>query len=132
MATLTNLSACAYVVNGEEWLRTRDRVRLGLGAMKTLGTVWALGRNAESGAKSIARSVFSMQRADEQAAAGSMIDLGDMAERSDGSIMPHQWEQLGDIDYSLLDDLGQPNWEGMGTYEKGFGVRTEGTHFENP
>ena len=62
LSTLANLSACAYVLQGAEWYRTRDRVRLGLGALKKFGEVWATSRWTEKETKKIARSVFEMPR----------------------------------------------------------------------
>jgi hypothetical protein len=32
--SFANLSACANMLEGAEWLRTRDRIRLGLGTLK--------------------------------------------------------------------------------------------------
>ncbi|ESZ96962.1 hypothetical protein SBOR_2644 [Sclerotinia borealis F-4128] len=74
MATLANLSACAfvYVDRGEsvegsaergdkrscEWRMARDRIRLGLGATKVLAGVWEGARGTERELKVIARGVF--------------------------------------------------------------------------
>ncbi|KAM0152865.1 hypothetical protein ACHAPG_007389 [Botrytis cinerea] len=71
-ATLTNLSACAYVYNNRgdgrerggnlerssEWKMARDRIRLGLGATKVLAGVWESARGTERELKAIARGVF--------------------------------------------------------------------------
>ncbi|KAL5314584.1 hypothetical protein ACEPPN_017225 [Leptodophora sp. 'Broadleaf-Isolate-01'] len=62
LSTLANLSACAYILTGPEWYRTRDRIRLGLGGLKAFGEVWSLARTNEKETKMIARSVFAMPR----------------------------------------------------------------------
>lgn len=61
---LANLSACAYLVEGEEWFRMRERVWLSLGMLKGFGGTWALSRRTASEAKGKARSVFSEVRVD--------------------------------------------------------------------
>ncbi|TAQ84187.1 hypothetical protein B7494_g7482 [Chlorociboria aeruginascens] len=58
-ATLAHLSACAYIHSGNEWNTTRDRIRLGLGTLKTFGEVWSMSRRIEKDLKKVARSVFS-------------------------------------------------------------------------
>ncbi|KAH8596573.1 hypothetical protein B0O99DRAFT_660909 [Bisporella sp. PMI_857] len=60
LSTLANLSACAYVLHGAEWHRTRDRIRLGLGGLKKMGEVWATSRRTERETKRIVRGVFSL------------------------------------------------------------------------
>jgi hypothetical protein len=62
LATLANLSACAYVLQGAEWYKSRDRVRLGLGGLKKFGEVWRGGRREERECKKVARAVFSSRR----------------------------------------------------------------------
>lgn len=60
LSTLANLSACAYILKGSEWYRIRDRIRLGLGCLKTFSEVWEVSRWAEKETKKIARTVFAM------------------------------------------------------------------------
>jgi hypothetical protein len=62
LSTLANLSACAYILTGSEWYRTRDRIRLGLGCLKTFSEVWEVSRWTEKETKKIARTVFAMPR----------------------------------------------------------------------
>ena len=129
IATLTSLSACAYVVTGEEWLRTRERVRIGLGAMKSFGSVWLLGRRAESETKGIARSVFMGERVGEGIpglASGGCLTSAAPGVRNQPAIpVPAPWEGL-QVDYSLLGDMGG-GWEGMmNTYGTPDGVGVGG------
>jgi hypothetical protein len=60
--TLANLSACANILEGAEWLQTRDRIRLGLGTLKGYGEVWPLAQRTEKELKKIARQVFAELR----------------------------------------------------------------------
>jgi len=60
-STLANLSACAYTLQGAEWYRTRDRVRLGLGGLKKFAEVWSFARRTERETKLIARNIFAGQ-----------------------------------------------------------------------
>jgi hypothetical protein len=65
ISTLANLSACAYVLHGAEWYRTRDRIRLGLGGLKAMGEIWQISRRTEKETKLIARSVCAMVKSQE-------------------------------------------------------------------
>lgn len=49
-------------MQGAEWYRTRDRIRLGLGGLKRFGEVWSAARRTERETKKIARSVFALPR----------------------------------------------------------------------
>jgi len=60
--TLANLSACANILEGAEWLQTRDRIRLGLETLKGYGEVWPLAQRTEKELKKIARQVFAELR----------------------------------------------------------------------
>ncbi|CZT04495.1 uncharacterized protein RCO7_10424 [Rhynchosporium graminicola] len=62
LSTLAQLSACAYILTGPEWYRTRDRIRLGLGGLKAFAEVWPIARTNEKETKMVARSVFAMPR----------------------------------------------------------------------
>jgi hypothetical protein len=62
LSTLANLSACAYILQGAEWYRTRDRIRLGLGGLKKFGECWKAARRTERETKKIARNVFTLPR----------------------------------------------------------------------
>jgi hypothetical protein len=56
------MSACANIPEGAEWLRTRDRIRLGLGTLKVYGEVRPLAQRTEKELKKIARQVFAEPR----------------------------------------------------------------------
>jgi len=108
-STLANLSACAYILTGPEWYRTRDRIRLGLGSLKAFGEVWAIARSNEKETKMIARSVFSMPRPGTTTIENtrsntpvfgyaSMVPTPSMGMMSQ-TPMDVGWQELNEIDY---------------------------------
>jgi len=116
LSILANLSACSYILTGSEWYRTRDRVRLGLGCLKTFSEVWEVSRRTEKETKKIARTVFAMPRPDiETSWTGSFEAAG-------GSklwVQPPQqelaagWSDLAELDYSgLFSGIEQGSWYG--------------------
>ncbi|APA09594.1 hypothetical protein sscle_05g043640 [Sclerotinia sclerotiorum 1980 UF-70] len=142
-ATLANLSACAYVYDNKgdgnrgeregkestEWRMARDRIRLGLGAIKVLAGVWEGARGTERELKIIARGVSadtslgvernSWSTPGVSRGAGSMSIHGAFAEHrvefegSGGDIMGRSFEEdfsAGDLEY-----LGILNGLSVGT-----------------
>jgi hypothetical protein len=59
---LAQISACRFKLKGAEYKAARDRVRLGLGAIKALGEVWTIGQVTVDEIRVIARDVLSLQR----------------------------------------------------------------------
>ncbi|OBT42480.1 hypothetical protein VE00_07952 [Pseudogymnoascus sp. WSF 3629] len=59
---LAQMSACRFKLKGAEYKAARDRVRLGLGAIKVLGKVWPIGHVTVGEIQTIARDVLSLQR----------------------------------------------------------------------
>ncbi|KAK0115461.1 hypothetical protein ONS96_013917 [Cadophora gregata f. sp. sojae] len=109
-STLANLSACAYILTGPEWYRTRDRIRLGLGSLKTMGEVWAMARKSEKETKLIARNVFAMPKpgtAVMQSTRNNTPSFGygsALPSSSSMNMMNHTpmdvgWQELSEIDY---------------------------------
>lgn len=96
LSTMANISACAWVLKGEDAARTRDRVRLGLGALKTLGEVWSASRRVERETKAVARGVFEISKP-------GLTQIGAPQPRSllvGNEIQPLDllWQDLGDMD----------------------------------
>ncbi|PVH87129.1 hypothetical protein DL98DRAFT_509999 [Cadophora sp. DSE1049] len=109
-STLANLSACAFILTGPEWYRTRDRIRLGLGSLKTMGEVWAIARKSEKETKMIARSVFAMPKPGAVAMENTRSSTptfgyaNGLPSSSSMSMMNHTpmdvgWQELSEIDY---------------------------------
>jgi hypothetical protein len=61
LAILAQISACTFVLKGADYVAGRDRVRLGLGAVKEFSEVWPVGRKTMKEVKAIAREVLSLQ-----------------------------------------------------------------------
>ncbi|OBT83311.1 hypothetical protein VE02_07963 [Pseudogymnoascus sp. 03VT05] len=59
---LAQMSACRFKLKGAEYKAARDRVRLGLGAIKVLGKVWPIGDVTVAEIQTIARDVLSLQK----------------------------------------------------------------------
>lgn len=127
LSTLANLSACAYILTGPEWYRTRDRIRLGLGGLKAFGEVWAVSRRTEKETKMIARSVFALPKPGSTSVNNSNnVDTvfgfasGVPSSTSTMSAQPMDvgWQELSEMDY-----FG--TWNGFGMQQQDMnGIRT--------
>lgn len=117
LSTLANLSACAYILSGAEWYRTRDRIRLGLGGLKAMGDIWQISKRTEKETKQIARSVFSLAKTQDASNIDNAfafqvqpIDDGSMTSMStitpDIQALDIGWQDLGQLDYFNT-------WDGM-------------------
>jgi hypothetical protein len=61
LAILAQISACNFVLKGADYVAGRDRVRLGLGAVKEFSEVWPVACKTMKEVKVIAREVLSVQ-----------------------------------------------------------------------
>ena len=61
LCLLAQISACRFILKGPAYTAGRDRVRLGLAAIKVLGEVWTIGANTVKEVQAIAREVLSLQ-----------------------------------------------------------------------
>ena len=68
LASVVHLSACSFVLSGDEAYLAKERVRLGLGALKTFEAVWPLAGFVQQQLKRIAREVFALPRPNHGAA----------------------------------------------------------------
>ncbi|KFY69115.1 hypothetical protein V496_00494 [Pseudogymnoascus sp. VKM F-4515 (FW-2607)] len=68
---LAQMSACRFKLKGAEYKAARDRVRLGLGAIKALGEVWPIGQVTVGEIQTIARDVLSLRKSAENGSGGS-------------------------------------------------------------
>lgn len=110
LSTLANLSACAYILSGAEWYRTRDRIRLGLGGLKAMGEIWQISKRTEKETKQIARSVSALAQPRDagivdNAFAFQVQPVVDAGMTSMSTITPDiqaldvGWQELGQLDY---------------------------------
>lgn len=61
LAAIVHLSACSWLLTGDEGFLAKERIRLGVGALKTLGEVWSVADCVLMQVKGVAREVFSLQ-----------------------------------------------------------------------
>jgi hypothetical protein len=117
--TLANLSACANILDGAEWLRTRDRIRLGLGALKAYGEVWPLAQRTEKELKKIARQVFAKPRP-ENVIPSSTVNENVYAATSQDTLVKNFFEMgwPDQLDYlAMLDCEQQPCPQDLGSVD---------------
>lgn len=62
LSILAQISACCFKLKGAKYTAARDRVRLGLRAIKTLGDVWTIGHISATEIQNIARESLSLQK----------------------------------------------------------------------
>ncbi|KAI5841976.1 hypothetical protein DFP73DRAFT_528391 [Morchella snyderi] len=60
LAAIVHLSACSWLLTGDEGFLAKERIRLGVGALKTLGEVWSVADCVLMQVKGVAREVFAM------------------------------------------------------------------------
>ena len=121
LSTLANLSACAYILTGSEWYRTRDRIRLGLGCLKTFSEVWEVSRRTEKETKQIARTVFAMPRPGMERAGvfgppGGLKIWEPEVRVQDMTDLAVDWMAgMGELSYErLFNGVEQGGWHGIG------------------
>ncbi|PWW72308.1 hypothetical protein C7212DRAFT_354685 [Tuber magnatum] len=61
LAAIVHLSACSWLLHGDEGFLAKERIRLGVGALKTLEEVWSVAGCVLMQVKGVAREVFSLQ-----------------------------------------------------------------------
>ncbi|KAL7271926.1 hypothetical protein RUND412_005288 [Rhizina undulata] len=60
LGAIVHLSACSWLLTGDEGFLAKERIRLGVGALKTLEEVWSVAGCVLQQVKSVAREVFSL------------------------------------------------------------------------
>lgn len=58
LASIVHLSACSWLLSGDEGFLAKERIRLGVGALKTLEEVWSIAAFVLQQVKLVAREVF--------------------------------------------------------------------------
>lgn len=108
LSILAELSACSYVLQGQQYDAARTRIRLGIGTLKEYGKAWPVGGQTLSEVKTIAREVFAMaaQRTSpvEQSQSNSAV-LG-FAPSLD---IQSYFDEFGALDYLSLLELPEQN-----------------------
>ena len=65
LSTLAHISACAFVLEGTNYIATQDLARLWLGTIRAFGEILFLGRETVKEVKAIAKEVLLLQNATE-------------------------------------------------------------------
>ncbi|KAF8444351.1 hypothetical protein BDZ91DRAFT_156825 [Kalaharituber pfeilii] len=82
LATIVHLSACSWLLSGDEGYLAKERIRLGIGALKTLEDVWGIAGCVLQQIKAASREVFRFPRPEGWAAefvgAGGIITEEEM------------------------------------------------------
>lgn len=87
LGAIVHLSACSFVLSGEEAHTAKERIRLALGALKGLEKVWSFAASVQQQLKRAAREVFNSRKS--------------MDASKSGLITEEEMMTLMDTDYSL-------------------------------
>jgi hypothetical protein len=61
LAAVVHLSACSWLLSGDEGFLAKERIRLGVGALRSLGGVWGVAGSVLKQVKGVAREVFRLK-----------------------------------------------------------------------
>ncbi|KAI5796685.1 hypothetical protein FPQ18DRAFT_255787 [Pyronema domesticum] len=61
LAAVVHLSACSWLLSGDEGFLAKERIRLGVGALRSLGGVWGVAGSVLKQVKGVAREVFRLE-----------------------------------------------------------------------
>jgi hypothetical protein len=108
ISILAELSACSYVLQGQQYDAARTRIRLGIGTLKEYGKVWPVGGQTLSEVKTIAREVFAMAAQRNSPSNGTHPDpaLMDFAPSWD---IQSYFDEFGTLDYLNLLEISSQN-----------------------
>lgn len=137
LAAIVHLSACCFVLVGEDSFISKERIRLGVGALKTMEEVWPVAGCVLQQVKGVAKEVFAIQartppevdRMHNGTRVGDSGREGSLGALSEEDVMrliddENGFDSLGESDY-----LGLPamEWDGtedaidLGIGDNGFG-----------
>lgn len=61
LASIVHLSACSWLLSGDEAFLAKERIRLGVGALKVMESCWAVAETVAAQVGVVAREVFREQ-----------------------------------------------------------------------
>jgi hypothetical protein len=61
LACVVHLSACSWLLSGDEGFLAKERIRLGVGALRSLGNIWGVAAEVLAQVKGVARDVFRLE-----------------------------------------------------------------------
>ncbi|KAF3919005.1 hypothetical protein ABW20_dc0110496 [Dactylellina cionopaga] len=99
-AAIVHLSACSWLLYGEEGYMAKERIRLSVGALKTLEDIWHVAGCVLMQVKVVSREVFALPRPETSKGGGilteeefaKLIDEEQGLELIEGGELPLQWD----------------------------------------
>lgn len=70
LACCIHLAACSWLLSGDEGFLAKERIRLGVGALRSLAGIWGVAGEVLEQVKGIAREVFRLEGEGEVGGAG--------------------------------------------------------------
>jgi hypothetical protein len=109
MAAIVHLSACSFILYGDQGTLAKERIRLSIGALKTLDEVWPVAGQVLNQVKGVAREVFALQPTN-----ATQHPMGYISENDIMRFVEEEnvFENLGETDYYGLPGL---EWDGSDT-----------------
>ncbi|KAF3915913.1 hypothetical protein AA313_de0204455 [Arthrobotrys entomopaga] len=100
LSSIVHLSACSWLLYGEEGFMAKERIRLSVGALKTLEDIWHVAQCVLMQVKVVSREVFALPRPEGARGGGilteeefaKLIDEEQGIELIEGGEMPLQWD----------------------------------------
>ncbi|KAK6521255.1 hypothetical protein TWF506_001479 [Arthrobotrys conoides] len=100
LSAIVHLSACSWLLYGEEGFMAKERIRLSVGALKTLEDIWHVAGCVLMQVKVVSREVFALPRPEGSKGGGilteeefaKLVDDEQGIELIEGAEMPLQWD----------------------------------------
>ncbi|KAK6340958.1 hypothetical protein TWF696_009271 [Orbilia brochopaga] len=100
LSAIVHLSACSWLLYGEEGYMAKERIRLSVGALKTLEDIWHIAQCVLMQVKVVSREVFALPRPEGARGGGilteegfaRLIDEEQGIDLIEGGEMPLQWD----------------------------------------
>lgn len=104
IAILAELSACCYILEGDQNEASRNRIRLGIGTLKEYGKAWPVGHQSLIEVKSIAREVFAIASSRKNFMVEEALSCPNASGSLDTLDIQSYFDEFGALDYlSMLD-----------------------------
>lgn len=120
--TVTHLSACKYVLQGDELSAGRERIRAAIGVLETMAEVWRKGKRIAWEVKTVARDILalgqsqpgSMARSPE-AAESQVLDTTSSGDVIDWSAFSSQMAEFDAADFAGFEEYFEASFGSSGT-----------------
>jgi hypothetical protein len=119
LGAIVHLGACSFVLYGDEGYLAKERIRLGIGALKTLEECWTVAGCVLQQVKGVAREVFALPKPKERDEKVNGFITEDEIMKYIDEEQP--FESLGETDYYGLPALewdGTDGLEGLPSFQQ--------------